>query len=123
MTRSPFALSTLASALFVLGLLAAPALATEPATPTNSAGQIEMTLKDHKFEPAEIHVPAGKPVTILLTNKDDAADEFDSDDLRVEKTVSAGANGVVRISPLVPGRYAFKAEFHPKTAQGVVVAE
>ena len=123
MTRSRSALSTLASALVVAGVVGAPALAAEPATPTNSDGQIEVTLKDHKFEPAEIHVQAGKPVVILLTNKDDAADEFDSDDLRVEKTVSAGANGVVRISPLVPGRYAFKAEFHPNTAQGVVVAE
>ena len=123
MPRSRFALSIFSSALFLLGLSAAPALAAEPATPTNSAGQIEVTLKDHKFEPAEIHVPAGKPVVILLTNKDDAADEFDSADLRVEKMVSAGANGVVRISPLVPGRYAFMGEFHPNTAQGVVIAE
>lgn len=123
MTRSRFALSVLSSVFVSAGSLAIPALAAEPATATNADGQIELTLKDHKFEPAEIRVPAGKPVTILLTNEDAAADEFDSADLRVEKMVSGGAKGVVRISPLVPGRYAFMGEFHPNTAQGVVIAE
>ena len=123
MTRSRPALCAFSSLLAVAGIVAVPAVAAEPATPANAAGQIEVTLKDHKFEPAEIHVPAGKPVTILLTNADSSADEFDSSDLRVEKVVSGGAKGVVRISPLVPGRYAFMGEFHPNTAQGVVVAE
>lgn len=84
---------------------------------------IALTLKDHKFAPAEIHVKANTPSQILLTNEDSSAEEFDSSALHVEKVVPGGGKGIVRLRPLAPGKYNFMGEYHSDTAQGVVIAE
>lgn len=95
-------------------LIAAPAFADAP---------IPVTLQDHKFSPAEIHVKANTPAVIALTNKDATAEEFDSTALQVEKVVAGKSSGNVRIRALAPGRYPFMGEYHSSTAQGVVVAK
>jgi hypothetical protein len=95
--------------------LTVPALADAPPQ--------SLTIKGHKFLPAEIHVKANQPNVIALTNSDDAAEEFDSTSLKVEKVVGGHDRGDVRIRPLAPGRYPFMGEFHSDTAQGVVIAE
>jgi len=84
---------------------------------------IALTLKDHKFTPAEIHLKANVPAQILLSNEDPSAEEFDSSSLHVEKVVPGGQKGIVRLRPLAPGRYNFMGEYHSDTAQGVVIAE
>jgi Cupredoxin-like domain len=84
---------------------------------------IPVTLKDHRFSPAEIHIPAGKPVILTIKNEDSTADEFDSSALKVEKVIAGGSYGTVRLRPLGPGRYPFMGEYHSDTAQGVVIAE
>jgi Cupredoxin-like domain len=105
-------------------LLTATALADPPTyTPTNADGRVEVILKDHRFTPSEIHVPANKRTELLIKNEDATADEFDSAALRVEKVVAGHAEGVVRLRALDPGRYPFMGEFNASTAQGVVVAE
>jgi hypothetical protein len=106
-------------------LLAAALLgpATGKSASADEPPQIRLTLKDHRFEPAEIRVPAGKPAILLLTNEDDTAEEFDSTALKVEKIVAAGHYATIRLRPLGPGRYPFMGEFHPDTANGVVVSE
>ncbi len=83
----------------------------------------EMTLKDHVFSPSEIEVPANQRFQIKLTNEDATPDEFDSHDLRVEKVIGGGQTGIIRIQPLVPGRYMFMGEYHAATARGVVTAK
>jgi plastocyanin len=93
-----------------------PALADDPAN-------IPLTLKNHQFAPAEIHVPTGKPVTLTIKNEDPTAEEFDSSALKVEKVIAGGTSGTVRLRPLGPGRYPFMGEYHSKTAQGVVISE
>lgn len=109
-------------ALGLTGLLcggpggAPPARAEEPPT-------IEITIKDHRFSPAEIHVPSGKQVILRITNADDTVEEFDSVALQVEKVIVAGHYATVRLHPLGPGRFPFMGEFHAETAQGVVVSE
>ena len=106
-----------ATLLVVTGLcLGSPSFGDEPA-------QIAVTLKDHKFEPAEIHVHTGKPTVLLVTNQDAAAEEFDSTALQVEKVIAGGHYATIRLRPLGPGRYPFVGEFHPDTASGVVVSE
>lgn len=82
-----------------------------------------LTLKDHRFTPAEIHVKAHLPTVVTLTNQDDATEEFDSTALKVEKVVSGHSTGTFRIRPLAPGIYPFMGEFHEETARGVVIAE
>lgn len=105
-------------------LVPATALADSPAySPTNSDGQVEVILKDHRFTPSEVHVPAGKRTQLLIRNEDATADEFDSAALKVEKVIGGGGEGTVRVRELNPGRYPFMGEFHADTAQGVVIAE
>jgi hypothetical protein len=99
------------------------ALADSAPSPTNAQGQVEVVLKDHRFAPAEIHVTAGKRSQLLIKNQDTTAEEFDSTSLKIEKVVAGDGEGVVRLRELQPGRYPFMGEFHPDTAQGVVVAE
>jgi len=93
------------------------------ATPSLADNPIKVTLQNHKFTPAEIHVKANTPSVIALTNRDSTAEEFDSSSLKVEKVVAGNSSGNVRIRALAPGRYPFMGEYHASTAQGVVVAE
>ena len=101
-------------------LLAALLLA---ATPALADAPIAVTLQNHKFSPAEIHVKANTPTVIALTNKDSTAEEFDSSDLKVEKVVAGNSSGNVRLRALAPGKYHFMGEYHSATAQGLVVAQ
>ena len=99
----------------------AAVVALSPATAR--AQDFKLTIKDHKFTPEEIKVPANTRVVITIFNEDDSAEEFDSSALKVEKVVAGKSSGTVRIGPLKPGRYPFMGEFHEATAKGVVVAE
>ena len=104
-------------AFFLAGLcLCGPSVADEPA-------QINVKLRDHRFEPAEIHVQTGKPTVLFVTNEDATAEEFDSTALQVEKMIAGGHYATIRLRPLGPGRYPFKGEFHPDTTNGMVVSE
>ena len=85
--------------------------------------KIEVTIKDHRFSPSEIRVPAGKPILLTVKNEDPTAEEFDSLALKVEKVIAGGRSATVRLRPLGPGRYPFTGEYHSDTAQGVVIAE
>ena len=87
------------------------------------ADDLTLTIKDHKFTPTEIKVPANKRVQLTVINDDATPEEFDSHDLKVEKVVPGKSKGIVRIGPLKPGRYNFIGEYHESTANGVVIAE
>jgi plastocyanin len=87
------------------------------------AQEFNLVIRDHKFEPAEIRVPAGKRVSIYVSNEDPTPEEFDSTALKVEKVIPGKSKGLVRIGPLDPGRYEFIGEFHAETAKGVVIVE
>jgi plastocyanin len=106
-----------AGIVFGLALLGGAATAEEPSAP------IELTIKDHRFSPAEIHVASGKPTLVHITNLDSTAEEFEIRQLAIEKVVAGGGNGSVRIRPLGPGKYAFIGEYHEDTAQGTIVVE
>jgi plastocyanin len=105
--------------LILLGLAALLSLA--PAAVR--ADELTVTIKDHKFSPAELKVPANKRVEITVVNDDATPEEFESKPMKVEKVIPGKSKGVVRIGPLKPGRYPFVGEFHEATAKGVVVAE
>lgn len=111
-----FSLS-LAAAATTLGLMCAPLVHAE------DAPAYVLTLKDHRFEPATIEIPAHKKVKLTIKNLDAVAEEFDSDDLHREKVIPAGREGVVFIGPLDPGTYKFKGEYNPATAVGSVVVK
>lgn len=96
--------------------LAGGAAPTEPVT-------INVSIKDHRFDPAEIHAPANTPVTLVVKNLDATPEEFESKQLRVEKIVAGNGSINVQLRPLTPGRYNFFGEYHEDTAQGVLVVE
>ena len=115
MTRTP-PLSVLALAIALAAGAAAPALADD-------ATQVQITLKDHKFEPAESTVPAGKPIVIQLANQDATPAELESKELRIEKVVAGGGAITVKVRALKPGRYRFFDDYHEATTQGFLVAQ
>ena len=87
------------------------------------AQEFNLVIRNNKFEPEEIRVPAGKRVSIYVRNEDAAPEEFDSPALKVEKVIPGKSKALVRIGPLEPGRYEFIGEFHADTAKGVVIVE
>jgi plastocyanin domain-containing protein len=82
-----------------------------------------LTIKDHRFTPTEIKVPANQRVMITVINDDATPEEFDSSALKVEKVIAGKSKAVVRIGPLKPGTYAFIGEYNEATAKGIVIAE
>jgi heme/copper-type cytochrome/quinol oxidase subunit 2 len=111
--------STKATALLI-ALALAPAGASVAA---DEPAPIAVTIKDHRFAPSEIHIPANKPARLEITNQDPTAEEFDSPALQIEKVIAGGRKVPVRLRPLAPGRYPFMGEYHQDTAQGVIIAE
>ena len=82
---------------------------------------LPLTIKDHRFEPAEVHAPAGKPIALQVKNLGATAAEFESSVLHVEKVVAAGAEALIHVRPLEPGRYKFFDDFHRATEGYLVV--
>jgi hypothetical protein len=113
--NSLFSVVSLAIALASGGSLCA-ALADE-------ATQIQVSLKDHRFDPAEPTAPADKPIVIEVTNLDSTPAEFESKTLRVEKVVVGGGKITLNVRPLKPGRYRFFDDYHEKTTEGFLVVK
>jgi hypothetical protein len=87
------------------------------------AQEFTITIKDHRFEPAEVRVPAKKRFTVYVVNDDSTPEEFESLPMKVEKIIPGNSKALIRIGPLDPGRYDFIGEFHTDTAKGVMIAE
>lgn len=90
-----------------------------------SAADTDFTLviKDHRFQPAELTVPAGKKIKLTVDNQDATPEEFESHPLNREKVIAGNGKSTIYIGPLDPGRYPFFGEFNEATAQGVIVAK
>ena len=83
--------------------------------------EVKLTIQDHKFEPAELAIPARQKVKVIIENLDPSPEEFESYDLDREKIIPAHGKTFVLLGPLKPGRYNFFGDFNKETAQGVVV--
>ena len=105
--------------VILVGLAALLSVAPAPLR----AQDYTLTIKDHKFTPEELKVPANQRVIITVINDDATAEEFESNVLKVEKVIAGKSKGTVRIGPLKPGRYPFIGEFHEATAKGVIIVE
>src|SRR5512136_340477 len=106
--RIGFAVALLAAACF-------PAAAQQVAS-------VSISVKSHRFQPAEIHAPAKVPIELHVKNLDPTPMEFESVSLRVEKVVTGNSEGIIRLRPLEPGRYNFFDDFHQET-NGVLVVK
>jgi plastocyanin len=82
-----------------------------------------LVIREHKFVPAEITVPARKKIKLVIENQDATAEEFESDELNREKVVPPKGKITIFVGPLEPGRYPFFGDFHKETAKGVLIAK
>jgi plastocyanin len=85
--------------------------------------EVALIIRDHRFEPEEVRVPAGQKVKLVVHNQDSTPEEFESYELNREKVAAPGAKVTIYIGPLSPGHYPFFGEFHEKTARGSIIAE
>lgn len=85
-------------------------------------GTYVIRIKNHRFHPDRLVVPAKRRIKLRIENHDRTVEEFESYDLNREKIVTGGRKITVFIGPLKRGTYRFFGEFHAKTAQGVVIA-
>ncbi len=104
---------TVATALWCL--LATRAQAAEP--------EFSLVIQDHRFTPAELSVPAGQKIRLVIENRDPTPEEFESYQLNREKVVPGNGRIVVFVGPLKPGKYEFFGEFNMATARGWLIAE
>ncbi len=84
---------------------------------------VRLSIHEHRFEPAELSVPANQKVKLLIRNLDSSAEEFESYELKREKVIPGNTEGVVFIGPLAPGSYPFFGDFNQATAQGWVIVK
>lgn len=108
----------LARSLLVLGMLAAVMPAHAEDMPT-----FTLVMRDGRFQPETIEVPANTKFRLQLHNQGPGAEEFESVEMRKEKVLAPGASSFLIFQPLKPGTYKFFGEFHPQTAQGRIVAK
>ncbi len=101
--------------LFVLSLFSAAAFA--------DVKEYKIIIRDHKFVPSQLVVPANTKIKLLVINEDKTPEEFESHELKREKIVTGKGKITVMLGPLKPGAYPFFGEFHMKTAQGTLIVK
>ena len=102
------------SLLLLLPMLAGPVWADDDP-------EVTVTLQDHQFVPAEVPVPAGVKVRLVIKNAQSVNAEFESTVLHREKVINAGGETVVFVGPLSAGSYEFFDDFHQQTRGTLVV--
>jgi uncharacterized protein (DUF58 family) len=85
------------------------------------ATSVSVSMKNHRFQPAQIHAPAKVPIDLRVKNLDPSAMEFESDSLHVEKVIGGNSEAVIRLKPLEPGRYEFYDDYHQESTGVLVV--
>src|SRR6185503_21356789 len=102
--------------LILLAFIPASALAQK-------VPEVRLSIKEHRFIPAEVKVPANTKVKLIVANEDQTPEEFESHALKREKVIPGRSSATLHVGPLKPGRYEFLGEFHEATAKGTLVAE
>ena len=105
-------------ALFALLVMSATSIASATEPP-----EVRLVIRDHRFVPTELKVPANTKIKLMVVNQDATPEEFESHELNREKVVIGGGTIPVYVGPLKPGRYPFFGDFHAETAQGTLIAQ
>jgi plastocyanin len=107
----------------IAGLVAGAGLLAGSTLPAAAQTEIVLTIENNRFHPEEITVKAAAPFMLVISNRDKAPEEFEIQDLRIEKVIPAGKTVRVRVPALKPGTYRFVGEYHERTAKGSILAE
>jgi len=105
--------------LILLGIITSALLLST----TVRAEDYVLTLKDNRFSPKELTIPANQKVKITVKNLDATPAEFESSDLNREKMVGANSEIIVFVGPLDAGSYGFFDDFHRDTTTGTIIAK
>ena len=108
---------TLHSVVFALFAMSTVAFASADDMPT-----FKLLMKEGRFFPETIEVPAHTRFRLEVKNEGPGATEFESLQLRKETVLAPGVTRKLVFAPMKPGSYKFFDEFHPETAQGRIVA-
>lgn len=84
---------------------------------------IDIEIRNHLFIPSEIVIKRNTKVKLVIHNRDETDEEFESYELNREKVIIGQRKGIIFIGPLPQGEYPFFGEFFPKTAQGKIIVE
>jgi len=108
-----------------LSYLVVPAVLFVAATGVVRAemSQYQLAIKDHRFSPTNLDIPAGIKVKLVVANQDATPEEFESHDLNREKIIPGNSKAIIYVGPLQPGTYKFFGEFNPKTASGTLTVK
>lgn len=103
----------------MIAVLAAPVLTAAAQGPD----EFTLVIRNHRFEPAELVIPADRKVKLNVVNADSTPEEFESHELNREKVVAGNSSIKVFVGPLSAGEYPFFGDFNPQTAQGKLVVK
>lgn len=113
-------MTKLANLALALLLLTGALFGASVSARAQEAANVSISIKNHRFQPAEVQAPANVPIVLRVKNLDPTPMEFESVSLRVEKVVTGNGEGIIRLRPLAPGRYNFFDDFNQQ-ANGVLV--
>lgn len=105
------------------GLLLAVSLVAGAAARADDMPTFKLLMKDGRFLPETLEVPANTRFRLELKNEGPGATEFESIELKKEKVLAPGVTSNLVFFPLKPGTYKFFDDFHPDTAQGRIIAK
>lgn len=94
----------------------------EPAPRASSLPSFLVEVRDGRFTPGRIEIPARRRVRIELVNHGPGPLEFENDEMGIEKVLGAGGRSFVVLPPLQPGRHEISDEFNPITGVLEVLA-
>jgi len=109
--------------LAALGVAAAVATVALPHSPKAEELSFTITIRDHKFDPLYLRVPAGQPFTLHIINGDKAPEEFECTSPWIEELMISLGNATVKVPALDAGEYPCFGEFHSDTAKGKIIAQ
>ncbi len=97
-------------------------MALAPLANADDGKLIELSVRNHKFEPAEPKAVAGSAIVLKIKNLDAAPIEFESLSLEFEIVVRSNTELLVKAKPQKSGRYLFFDDLHQE-AKGTLVVE
>ena len=107
--------------LFAAWVLAAAAAVCATAA-AGDMPEYKLVIKDHKFQPTRLTVPAHTKFKIVVANHDSTPSECESSEFNREKIVLPDSTITVFIGPLDKGTYKFFDDFN-RASTGTLVAE
>ena len=105
-------------ATLYLGLIAEAVQASD-----QDAGYHLVFTEDQQFQPANLEIPPGKRVRLIVENQSTVPAEFESFELNREKIVVPHGHIIIYLGPLDPGTYNYFNDFNRATKGTITVTK